>query len=177
MLRITFSDIARKHCRDNSLSLTNWLRILTSYKLNTMTPFSFSNDSKRFMMPIGENLVVYKCSRKLVKPRNLNNGKCYKHLPISTINREFIVQIDNKNSSPLFLTPLQELPLTLALNYPVQTNFHQSIKHTQITGYHTSPLKLILLNLNQLNNAKKELKIQKQKNLTFKYYKTLTNIH
>ena len=35
MLRNTVSDLARKHCRDNSLSQTNWLRILTSYKLNT----------------------------------------------------------------------------------------------------------------------------------------------
>ena len=65
MLRNTVSDLARKHCRDNSLSQTNWLRILTSYKLNTMTPFSFSKDSEMFMMPIGENLVVYKCSKTL----------------------------------------------------------------------------------------------------------------
>ena len=41
MLRNSVSDLARKHCRDNSLSQTNWLRILTSYKLSTMTPFSF----------------------------------------------------------------------------------------------------------------------------------------
>ena len=77
MLRNSVSDLARKHCRDNSLSQTNWLRILTSYKMNTMTPFSFSKDSEKLMMPIGENLVVYKCARKLVKPINLNNSKCY----------------------------------------------------------------------------------------------------
>ena len=70
-----------------------------------MTPLSFSKDSEKFMVPIGENLVFYKCSRKLVKPGYLNGGKCYKHLPISTLNRELIAQADNKNSSPLFLTP------------------------------------------------------------------------
>ena len=74
MLRSTVSDLARKHCRDNSLSQTNLLRILISYKLNTMTPFGFSKDSEKFMLPIGENLLVYKCARKLVKPRNLNNN-------------------------------------------------------------------------------------------------------
>ena len=58
MLRSTVSDLARKHCRDNSISQTNWLVILTSYKLNTMTLFSFSKDSEKFMMPIGENLVA-----------------------------------------------------------------------------------------------------------------------
>merc|ERR1712240_190258 len=75
MLRNTVSDLARKHCRDNSLSQTNWLRILTSYKLNTMTPFSCSKDSEKIMMLLEKNLVVYKGLRKFVKPRNLNHNK------------------------------------------------------------------------------------------------------
>ena len=100
MLRNTVSDLARKHCRVNYLPHTNWLRTLTSYKQNTMKPFGCSKDSEKFMVPIGENLVVYKCSRKLIKPRNLNKDKCYKNFPISTFNRELIVQSDNKDSSP-----------------------------------------------------------------------------
>ena len=128
MLRSTVSDLARKHCRDNSLSHTNWLRILTSYKLNTMTPFSLNPDSEKFMMPIGENLVVYKCSRKLVKPRNLNNGKCYKHLPISTLNREFIAQSNNNNSSPLFLTPHSRVITNVGVELPCSNKFSSKYK-------------------------------------------------
>merc|ERR1712240_954160 len=63
-------------------------------------------------MPIGENLVVYKCARKLVKPINLNNNKCYKNLPISTLNREFIPQSNDKNSVNCFSHLIQELLLT-----------------------------------------------------------------
>ena len=128
MLRSTVSDLARKHCRDNSLSHTNWVRILTSYKLNTMTPFSLNPDSEKFMMPIGENLVVYKCSRKLVKPRNLNNGKCYKHLPISTLNREFIAQSNNNNSSPLFLTPHSRVITNVGVELPCSNKFSSKYK-------------------------------------------------
>ena len=128
MLRSTVSDLARKHCRDNSLSHTNWLRILTSYKLNTMTPFSLNPDSEKFMMPIGENLVVYKCSRKLVKPRNLNNGKCYKHLPISTLNREFIAQSNKNNSIPFFLTPHSRIITNVGVELPCSNKFSSKYK-------------------------------------------------
>lgn len=60
MLRSTVPVLVRKRCRGNSLLHTNWLRILTSYKLDTMTPFSINTDGEKFMLSIGENLVVYK---------------------------------------------------------------------------------------------------------------------
>ena len=128
MLKNSVSDLARKYCRDNSLSQTNWLRILTSHKLNTMTPFSFSKGSEKFMMPIGENLVVYKCARKLVKPRNLNNNKCYKNLPISTLNREFIAQSNDKNSSQLFLTPHSRVITNVGIELPCSNLFSSKYK-------------------------------------------------
>ena len=77
------------------------------------------------MMPNGENLVVYKCSRNPVKPSNLNNGKCYKHSPISALNREFIAKSDNKNSSPLYLTPHSRVITTVGVKLScLFTNLH-----------------------------------------------------
>ena len=93
-----------------------------------MTPFSFSKDREKFMMPIGENLVVYKCSRKLVKPRNLNNNKCYKNLPISTLNREFIAQSNDKNSSQLFLTPHSRVITNVGIELPCSNLFSSKYK-------------------------------------------------
>ena len=93
-----------------------------------MTPFSFSKDSEKFMMPIGENLVVYKCARKLVKPRNLNNNKCYKNLPISTLNREFIAQSNDKNSSQLFLTPHSRVITNVGIELPCSNMFSSKYK-------------------------------------------------
>ena len=55
--------LTRKHFHDTALSHTNWLRIVTSYKLDAMTPFSLSPESDKFLMPVGENLIVYKCTK------------------------------------------------------------------------------------------------------------------
>lgn len=99
--------MARKHFHDTTLSHTNWLRIVASYKLNSITPFALSPESEKFLMPIGENFIVYKCAEKLLKPNNLNNGLCYKYLTVTTLNREFISQY-NINSTA-FLRHSQEL--------------------------------------------------------------------
>ena len=101
------------------------------------------------MMEIGENLVVYKCSRKLVKPRNLNNNKCYKNLPISTFNREFIAQSDNKNSGPLFLKPHSRIITNVGIKLPCSNKFsskyktstNNCISHTQDAIQETNPPK------------------------------------
>jgi len=95
-----------------------------------MTPFSFSKDSEKFMMPIGENHVIYKCARKLVKPRNLNNNKCNKTLPISTLIREFIAQSDNKNYSQLFLTTHSRFITNVGIELPCSNIFPRNIRHT-----------------------------------------------
>ena len=80
------------------------------------------------MMLIGENLLVYMCSRKLVKSRNLNNGKCYKHLLISTLNREFIAQSDNNNSSPWFLTPHSRVITNVGVELRCSNKFSSKYK-------------------------------------------------
>merc|ERR1712240_682596 len=97
-------------------------------KLNTLTPFSFSKDSEKFVMPIGENFAVYKCARKLVKPINLNNNKYYKNLPISTLNREFIPQSNDKNSSQLFLTHHSRVITNVGIELPCSNLFSSKYK-------------------------------------------------
>ena len=82
----------------------NLSRIITNYKLNTMTQFSVNPEREKFMIPIRKNLVAYNCANKSVKPRYLINENTYKHLPISTIKREFINQSEYKNLNLLFLT-------------------------------------------------------------------------
>ena len=63
-----------------------------------MTPFSLNPESEKFMMPIGENLVVYSSAKKLLKPKNLKNGSNNgKNQPVPTLNRKFITQPDNMN--------------------------------------------------------------------------------
>ena len=68
-----------------------------------MTQFSLIPEREKFLLLVGENLIVYKCAKKLLKPKNLNNGICYKHLPVTTLNCEFIPQ--SNISSAMFLTP------------------------------------------------------------------------
>ena len=116
MLHDNILTLTRKHCHDTALSHTNWLRIVTSYKLDALTPFSLSPESDKFLMPVGENLVVYKCTKKLLKPKNLNNGKCYKHLPVTTLNREFIPQ-SNTNTT-MFLTPHSRIISNVGVEIP-----------------------------------------------------------
>ena len=67
-----------------------------SDKLDTVAPFSLNQESENFMMPIGENLI---------RPRNLDKRKCYKHLLIPRLNREFIAQSNSNNESQFCLTP------------------------------------------------------------------------
>jgi len=80
------------------------------------------------MIPIGENLVVCKCTRKLVKLRNLNNSKCYEYLPISTLNREFIAQSNDKNSSQLFLAPHSRVITKVGIELPCSNMFSSKYK-------------------------------------------------
>ena len=68
MLHQNILSVARKHFYDTNLSHTNCLRIVTSYKLNSIKPFSLSQESETFLMPVGQNLIVYKCDKKLLRP-------------------------------------------------------------------------------------------------------------
>ena len=126
MLHDNILTLTRKHCHDTALSHTNWLRIVTSYKLDAMTPFSLSPESDKFLMPVGENLIVYKCTKKLLKPKNLNNGKCYKHLPVTTLNREFIPQ-SNTNTT-MFLTPHSRIISNVGVEIPCSDVFITKFK-------------------------------------------------
>lgn len=121
MLHENLLTMARKYCHDTTLFHTNWLRILNSYKGNSMTPFFLSPESKYFLMPVGENLIVYKCAKKLLKLKKLDNGKCYKHLPVLTINREFIPQ-SNMNST-MFLTPYSRIITNVSIEIPCSDTF------------------------------------------------------
>ena len=40
-----------------------------------MKQFLMSPYTEKISMPVGQNLIGYKCAKKLVKPKNLNNGK------------------------------------------------------------------------------------------------------
>ena len=66
--------------------------------------------------------------QKLVKPINLNNNKCYKNLPISTLNREFIPQSNDKNSSQLFLTPHSRFITNVGIELPCSDLFSSKYK-------------------------------------------------
>jgi len=72
--------------------------------------------------------MVYKFVRKLVKPRNLNNNKCYKNLPISTLNREFIAQANSENSSQLFPTPHSRFITNVGIELPCSNTFPSKYK-------------------------------------------------
>ena len=126
MLHDNILALTRKHSHDTTLSQTNWLRIVTSYKLDSMAPFSLSPESAKVLMPVRKNLIVYKCAKKLLKPKNLNNGKCYKHLPVTTLNREFIPQ-SNTNTT-MFLTPHSRIISNVGVEIPCSDVFITKLK-------------------------------------------------
>ena len=63
MLHDNILALTRKPCHDTTISPTHWLRIVTSYKIDAMTSFSLSPESDKFLIPVRENLIVYKCSK------------------------------------------------------------------------------------------------------------------
>ena len=77
-------------------------------------------------MPVGENLIVYKCTKKWLKHKNLNNGKYYKHLPVKTLNREFIPQ--SITNSTMFLTPHSRIIPNVGVEVPCSDVFITKLK-------------------------------------------------
>lgn len=91
-----------------------------------MTPFSLSPESDKFLMPVGEILIVYKCDKRLLKPKNLSNGKCYKLLPVTTLNCELIPQ--SSTNSTMFLTPHSRIITNVGVEVPCNDVFITKLK-------------------------------------------------
>ena len=61
-----------------------------------------------------------------MKPKNLNNGKCYQHLPVTTLNREFTSQ--STTNSTLFLSPHSRIITYVSIEIPCSDKFITKFK-------------------------------------------------
>ena len=80
----------------------------------------------KVLMPLVENRIVYKCAKKLLKPKNQNSGRFYKHLPVTRLNRVSIPQ-SNINST-MFLTLHSIIITNVGIGIPCSGVFITKLK-------------------------------------------------
>lgn len=93
LLRISVQQLSQQHCVDTNFAKLNYNRLHSRMKSTNIQPFSIRRNTGNFVLPFGENIYSFKCSKRLFEPMSLR--KCYNLLPVVETNRNLVAESTN----------------------------------------------------------------------------------
>ena len=121
LLKISVQQISQQHCVDTKFAKLSYNRLHSRIKSTNIQPFSIKRNTGSFVLPYGENIYSFKCSKRLFKPISLK--KCYNFLPVVETNRNLVAESTNTTKIK-FLSPYDRILQPTAAEIPCSEYFN-----------------------------------------------------